>query len=156
MTVQEYEARRIERMARVLAHYVATTSEQHLEWCPTTSEESCTRCVLEQIRECVAVNRMIAALIRCDGCEPAETGPITGSASAQEELIASAREVAEVIRGMSDELLDKRYTTPRATMTGEVLIELPGRNMTYHGGQINFIQLLLGDREFHMHPHGFR
>ena len=40
--------------------------------------------------------------------------------------------------------------------SGEVLIDMPYRNMTYHGGQINLIQLLLGDKEFHMAPAAFK
>src|SRR5689334_4400169 len=153
MTIQEFQARKIERVARTVAHFVATTPQDRLDWCPTTCEESCTRSVLDQVRECVTLNRNFAALLRCDGSEPTEGSAITDSSSAQKEIVASARELAEVVRGLPDEALVRTFSTPRASMLGEIVIDLPCRNMAYHGGQINFIQLLLGDSEFHMHPH---
>ena len=42
------------------------------------------------------------------------------------------------------------------TVIGEVLIDIPTRNMAYHGGQINFLQLLLGDKESHIPPGAFK
>jgi hypothetical protein len=156
MTIQEFQARKIERVARTIAHFVVTTPEDKLDWCPATCDASCTRSVLDQVRECVAVNRSFAALLRCDACASTDSRAIVDLISAQEELMASARELAEVVRVLPDEALSRCFATPQASMTGEVLIDLPCRNMAYHGGQINFIQLLLGDREFHMHPHAFR
>src|SRR5260370_21797349 len=47
MTVQEFQARKTERIAIAVAHYVATTPADNLDWCPATGEESCTRSVLD-------------------------------------------------------------------------------------------------------------
>jgi len=156
MTIQEFQARKIERVAQTVAHFVAATPEDHLDWCPATCDISCTRSGLDQVRECVALNRNFAALLRCSDCELAESRPIVDSISAQEELIASAHELAEVVRSLPDEALSRCFHTPHASMTGEILIDLPCRNMIYHGGQISFIQLLMGDSQIHMHPHAFR
>jgi hypothetical protein len=156
MTIQEFQARKIERIARTVAHFVATTPPDHLEWCPSTCDSSCTRSGLDQVRECVSLNRNFAALLSCDDCDLPESREIMDSVTAQEELIASAQDLAEVVRRLPDEALTRCYYTPHASMTGEIMIDLPCRNMAYHGGQINFIQLLLGDKEFHMHPQAFR
>ncbi len=156
MNIQEFQARKIVRVARTLAHFVATTPADRLDWCPATCDYSSTRSALDQVRECVALNRNFATLLRHDDCESTESPAIVDSTSAQKELIASAHELADVVRGLPDEALISHFTTPHASMTGEVLIDLPCRNMAYHGGQINFIQLLLGDREFHMHSRALR
>ena len=37
-------------------------------------------------------------------------------------------------------------------MKGITLIEMPYRNMAYHCGQLNFIQTIYGDKEFHLPP----
>ena len=156
MTVQEFQARKFERIAKTVAHFVATTPEDKLDWRPSVDENSCTRSTLDQISECIACNRMIASIICGEQAEMGDDVPITDAQTAQAELIASARELAAVVRAMPDEALSKTFSMSRASMTGEVLIDLAHRNMAYHGGQINFIQLLLGDKEFHQHPDAFR
>src|SRR5262249_25060420 len=148
MTVQEFQARKTERIAIALSHYVATTPVDKLDWCPATGEESCTRSVLDQASECVACNRMIAGLLGADLSE--DTVKVTDSDSAQSEIRRSAAELAAVIRELPDEALTRCFQMQNMTLSGEVLIDMPYRNMTYHGGQINLIQLLLGDKEFHM------
>ena len=155
MTVQEFQARKTERIAIAVAHYVATTPADKLDWCPATGEESCTRSVLDMASECVACNRMICGLLGC-GEECDESVKITDAEAAKSELMKSANEVAAAIRALPDEALTRKYTMTMMTVTGEILIDLAYRNMTYHGGQINYIQLLLGDREFHMAPASFK
>ena len=154
MTVQEFQARKTERIAIAVSHYVATTPADKLDWRPCTGEESCTRSVLEVASECVACNRMIAGILGGEHCE--ESVKITDAATADAELRKSAAEVAAAIRALPDEALDRKYQTLNMTLSGEVLIDMPYRNMTYHGGQINMIQLLLGDKEFHMAPASFK
>ena len=155
MTVQEFQARKIERMAQTVAHFVATTSADRLTWCPAVGDESCTRSVLGQVAECIAVNRRFAALL--SGVEPpAEQPAAEDGAAAQEALIASGQALAAAVRTLPDDALAKTYATPRGDLPGEVVIDLPYRNMAYHGGQINFIQLLLGDKEFHLPPQAFK
>ncbi len=90
------------------------------------------------------------------GEQSEESVKITDAGTAQTELRKSAAEVAAAIRALPDEALTRNYTMQLMTLSGEVLIDMPYRNMTYHGGQINLIQLLLGDKEFHMAPASFR
>ena len=152
MTVQEFQARKIERTAHALAHWVATTPEDKLDWCPSTGPESCARSVLQQIGECISANRRIAAVLQGKEPPPRLENYRAASQEAQAELIQSARELADVVRKLPDEALTREYQSPRGPMPGEAFVDLPNRNMAYHGGQINMIQLLLGDSEFHMPP----
>ena len=57
-----------------------------------------------------------------------------------------------VIADFPDERLDEEVTLPFGsgmTMSLADVLGLPAWNMTYHLGQINLIQLLLGDKEMH-------
>lgn len=156
MNVADYVARQTERMAEGLAHFVATTPADRLVWHPTVPGASPTRSILEQISECVQVNRYLAALLRHSEATPygPDTPPIpfTDGLDAQEQLIGSARELAASISGMSDADLAATYAHPRGPMLGENVILAPLRNMAYHAGQINLIQILSGDPVFHVPP----
>lgn len=156
MTVPEYIARQTERMADSLAHFIATTPEDRLVWHPSIEGGAPTRSILEQISECVVVNRAIAALLRGAAAPP--SGPnspairFANGQDAQEQLVASARELAAAMRMMTDADLARVYDHPRGRMSGENVIIMCLRNMAYHAGQANFIQILYGDVDFHVPP----
>src|SRR5690242_11786890 len=102
MTIPEYMARQTERMADSFAHFIATTPEDKLAWHPSIEGGAHTRSILEQTGECVGVNRMIAALIRGGTVTQPESGTqeirFANGQDAQEQLVASARELAAAIR----------------------------------------------------------
>ena len=156
MTVQEYMARQTERMGDSLAHFIASTPEDRLVWHPSLEGSAPTRSILEQVSECVLVNRMLAALLRGGKVEaPGPGSPAIKFANgqdAQEQLVASARELAAAIVRMSEADLTRTYEHPRGQMLGENVIMMCLRNMAYHAGQANFIQMLYGDSEFHVPP----
>lgn len=157
-SLYEFQARKIERMAASLAHFVATTAPDRLDWCPTTHANSQTRSVMEIVSECVGVNRYVAALLR--GKSPTEipgrdgAPPITfpDSQDAQEQLVASGWELAEAVRSLDADALARPYPHASGSLTGEIVVEMANRNMAYHAGQVNMIQLLSGDTEFHRPP----
>lgn len=157
-TLFEFQARRIERMTASLAHFVATTAGDRLEWCPATDTNSQTRSVMAQVGECVGVNRYTAALLRGEAPEqfPGRNGAplitFSNGEEAQEQLVASGQEFAAAVRALNEDALTRTYPHWRGPLTGEVLLEAPYRNMAYHAGQINMIQLLAGDTEFHLPP----
>jgi hypothetical protein len=64
LSLFEFQVDKIERMAASPAHFVATTAQDRSDWCPATDEKSRTRSVMQQISECVGVNRYTAALLR--------------------------------------------------------------------------------------------
>ena len=156
MTVQEYIAGQTERTAGFLAHFIATTPTDKQQWQPQMEGSAPTRSALEQAEECVTVNRRIAALLR--GETPPAPGPgassftITTAEEAKTLLAESAVEVSAAIRALNEEGMAKTYVLPRGEFVGENLIMLPLRNMIYHMGQVNLIQMLCGDPEFHLPP----
>lgn len=148
MTVMEWQARNIEAVAHVLAHWVETTRPDRLDWCPKTEDASDTRSVLAQIQECVQANRSMAALLKGQAPGSPEPAAITSAAEARQQLQASARELAGAVRGLSEADLDRPFETRYGPMPGSRIILLPMQNMIYHGGQINLMQRLYGDLEF--------
>ena len=105
MHVSEYMAAQTERMTDSLAHFIATTHDDKLQWQPQTEGSAPTRSVLEQVAECVVVNRMIAAGLRGETpSPPTASGPaliLTSGAEAQEQVRASGVELAAAIRTMT-------------------------------------------------------
>ena len=92
-----------------------------------------------------------AAILR--GETPTPLGPdapraFDDPAEAGQMLIASAKELADAVRGLSDDDLMREYISRRGPMPGYLLMEVPLRNMHYHGGQMNMLQLCYGDTEF--------
>ena len=155
MTVAEYMARQTERMADSMAHFISTTPDDKLAWHPACEGSGRTRSILEQTSECVNVNRMIAALLRGGDVSHLANPPeihFANGQDAQEQLVASARELATAIHAMTGEDLSRAYNHPRAQIKGENLIIMCYRNMAYHAGQANYIQTLYGDAEFHVPP----
>ncbi len=155
MTVPEYVAEQTERMAEGLAHFVATTPADKLDWKPAIEGSAPTRSALEQVSECVQVNTLIAAILRGEEVEFAqirETIPFQSAQDAQKQLLASARNLADTLRGLKEEELTREFYHPRGLMLGQNIIQMPMRNMAYHAGQINLYQILCGDPEFHLPP----
>jgi hypothetical protein len=156
MTVQEFQAKRTERIAEALAHFVATTREDRLNWEPPADGEGETRGVLEQVEECIIVNGLYAGLLRGEAVDREAAREkrlnFVDVTDASAQLTASGREVAEAIRALSDGDLTREFPFWRGPVRGENLIEMPYRNMCYHCGQVNFIQTLYGDQEFHVPP----
>lgn len=147
MTIQQYVAEQTVRVAESLAHFLTTTQEDKRDWAPETT----TRTALQQVGECVGVNRYMAKLIA--GEEPPAGGlhdySFESVEDAKSQLVEGANALAASIRALPDENLEKTYQHPRAQIIGKNLIIMPLRNMAYHAGQINFIQTLYGDTEFH-------
>ena len=156
MRIPEYMASQTERMADSLAHFIRTTPEDRLVWHPALEGGAPTRSILEQTAECVTVNRMMAILIRTGeppAAVPEEEGVhFANGQDAQEQLVMSARELSAAIRAMQDDDLRRIYNHPRAQILGANLLMMCFRNMAYHAGQANLIQMLYGDFEFHVPP----
>jgi len=151
-SVAGWQARLIEKSAAILANFVDSTREDRLRWHPSVDESSNVRSVLEQIGECIFVNQRFHSILRGKGLPeaPKVWDDFTDAADAITRLKESAHQLAKVVEVMDSEALAKDYTTHRGPMPGILLIQFPVRNMTYHMGQINMIQLLYGDTEFHI------
>ncbi len=151
MTAQQFMAEHVERMGHSVAHFIASTDpkllDQHLE----TKGSEPARSILELVAECAAANRYFAALLN-GGTHGQPTIPeFANPDEASHEIIASANVLADAIRSAHDEAFEQEFQHwSRGPLSGKILMMGAYRNMAYHSGQINFIQILAGDQEFHM------
>lgn len=156
MNVFEFQAGRIETTAELLAHALVTTPPKKQDWRPTLPGAAPTRSALEQVGECVVVNHYFAALLRGEspqGNPLAPGAPVFASATeGAANLLDSARELAEAVRALPDDALQNTVAHWRGPLPVARALDVPNRNMAYHAGQINFIQLLAGDSEYHLPP----
>ncbi|HXG24185.1 MAG TPA: DinB family protein, partial [Chthonomonadales bacterium] len=158
MTVFEFQARRIERIAKAVAHFVDTTDPSRLDWRPPCEGGIQSRSVLDQLAEIILVNRYFTSLLRGETPESSTldrespTRPFTTVEEGKAQLLTSAGELSDTIRSLDESMLTRTYSHRRGPVSGENLLEMPYRNMAYHAGQINFIQTLAGDPEFHVPP----
>lgn len=115
-----------------------------LDWSPMDYGKS----VNAILSECARLNMTLVAVLR------GET-PVEGEAGVDFEalkgcVVASARHICDTIDAMSDEALEDEVQMPWGAMMSSVeAIMLAASHMNYHDGQINYIQLLLGDTKFH-------
>ena len=148
MTMFEWQAWAIENASDTLAFWIEKTGDK-VDWAPKMEGSTNTRCALELGSECVNVNKMMAALFRGD--QPSqEQANFTTTEDCTSALKASARELADAVRSMTPEALNKSYETPFGPMPGAMLLQIALGNTQYHGGQINLIQLLYGDEKFYV------
>jgi hypothetical protein len=152
MTAQQFMSDHVNRMGHSMAHFIATTKPELLIWTQAAPSSEPTRTALQLVGECVNANRIFAALLR--GESPEKPGDLHLSAeSAQTEIVKSSTELAAAINYMNDEDFEKDFIHPvRGPLKGKILAMGAYRNMAYHAGQINFIQILGGDHEFHLPP----
>jgi uncharacterized damage-inducible protein DinB len=117
--------------------------EEKLAWRPMEHGKSAEMILAEIARS----NYEIAAAIR--GQSPKEI--VIGDFVALKDCVMeSAREVCKAIDSLSDADLEGTITMPWGGMfAASEAILLPANHMVYHDGQINYIQLLLGDTRFH-------
>lgn len=157
MTVQEFQGGAVERAATLLAHFLDTTVEDKRDWTPPIDGAAGLRTAREQVRECILVNRMLAKILRGGEYSPqppsqSQEQPFSDIEEAKIKLVESGKELGDAIRALSDEDLTREFPTRRGPMLGYLLIEMPLRNMHYHGGQINMLQMCYGDTEFRPTP----
>ena len=153
MTIPEYVANQTERVADSLAYFLSVMPAERLNWKPELPGAAPTRSALEQVSECIGVNRLVAKVLRGEVVAGShdETEFADGD-EAQKLIQESAAELTAAIRAMTEADLTRVYAHPRAQIPGENLIMMCYRNMAYHAGQINLLQMLYGDAEFHVPP----
>ena len=148
MSLAEWQARQIEKAAKILSHFVENTRPDLRDWRPATEEASKTRSVMEQLNECIYANHRVLCYLR--GEVPVAQTTYESLPEANEALHAGAKELADEVRKIQSSGLGREVETHRGTMPVALAIQFPLRNMVYHMGQINMIQLLYGDATFHI------
>lgn len=123
--------------------------EEKFAFCPM----GCAKTARDILAEIAIVNVMLAkALTGAEKDEEFARRVEQASTLAElgELMSESAAVVVDAIDSLSEADLDKEVTMPwGATFPLWQAIFLPTSHMTYHDGQINYIQTLLGDSTFH-------
>jgi uncharacterized damage-inducible protein DinB len=153
-TLQTIMAERTRKGAINLIQLLNATPAEKLRWKPLEYG----RTVLELAVECILVNRKWALTLRQGDYTrvPAETAQQIEAAcqdvaQARHLLQESAEELADAILSVSDERLEERITAPFGAYTVAECCLLGYWNMTYHEGQLSYIQTLYGDEAMHAH-----
>jgi hypothetical protein len=153
MTAQEYMADATERAAAFLTHFIETTPPEKRDWLPAMEGAAGLRSMLDMVDECIVANQVFTSIFQ--GGAPPTGNPFEGPRrfatweEGKELLAESAKTLADVIRTLSDENLQGTIVTRRGEMPCTMAIEMASRNMNYHVGQVNLMQLLYGDTTFH-------
>ena len=117
--------------------------QESLAWRPMEHGKSAVMILAEIARS----NFDIAAAIKGETAKKVETEDFE---ALKDHVIESAQEVCKAIDSLSDEALEGALTMPwGGVFPASHAILLPASHMNYHDGQINYIQLLLGDTKFH-------
>ena len=118
------------------------------------------RDALDQLQEVVALNFGVAEALRSKNF-PVSSDEAKAKLKAELDTIPKALvalqqsvdAVASAIATLTDDDLDKTITLPfrgGVVRTLSWMALLPSRHMSYHWGQINYIQTLYGDKDMHM------
>lgn len=148
MNLFEWHSRLVEGAAQFLAFTYMATREEKRGWQPSAGSESRTRSANDQMRECVMVNRSFAAVLR--GEKAGDPGEIQSGERLAEEVIASSKDLGQAIRALDESCLGRLYEFSWGKLRGEMLLALALSNISYHTGQICYIQTLYGDETFHV------
>lgn len=152
-SVLHWQARLIERNAMSLAHWIETTDAAKLNWSPGEKGQTKARTIMSQGAECVESSRRLTALLTDGEMPPSPT--YESRDIMVKDIVTSARELAEVVRGLQPADLTRAYQTPFGPMAGSMLLEIAANNLMYHAGVVNAYQLMYGDTEFSIPPHVF-
>ena len=129
--------------AQMLCKDTTYIPSEKLAWRPMEHGKS----VIAILSEIAGSNHEIAAVIFGVPAKKVETDDYE---ALQHAVIESAEAVCKAIDSLSDEALEGDLTMPWGGIfaAGQAIL-LPASHMNYHDGQVNYIQLLLGDTKFH-------
>ena len=137
------------RQAELIVKDTKYIPEERFAFCPA----GCAKTAKDILAEIARGNLMLGGAI--SGAAPDEGfNKRVDQASTLEALgklvIESAERACQVMDALSEADLDREVTMPWGAKfrIGEAIF-LPISHMTYHDGQINYIQTLLGDAKFH-------
>lgn len=146
MTVQEYAAAAIEKSTEDLIKVARELPEDKWEWQPLGKGRS----ALSQMAECAAQNTLDAKLVRAGTWQQsllAEWQPLVTALDTPEKAIAALRAgtlaLAEAVRKTPDAALGVQIAMPSAPVTLAQLSLMSVWNMSYHEGQITYIETLM-------------
>lgn len=143
-SIREIAKAQIMDAAETLCKDASYILAEKLDWHPMDLAKS----VNEILAECAHVNYMLVTAVKGSKVdEPAEKLDFD---ALKDYVLCSAKAVCESIDSLDDAALCGDIQMPwGATMPMTAAIMLPASHMSYHDGQVNYIQVLLGDTKFH-------
>ncbi len=150
MNAQQFTALHTRRIAESMVQFLRSTQQHRLAWRPPVQTGRAARSALEITAECVAVNIRYAVLLKTGEDRLADEPIFAHADEACTALQNSAEELAQIIEALPDHFLQQTLQTLRGEVRADNAIIAPYRNMAYHCGQINLVQSLTGDSEFHV------
>ena len=158
MRLQDQLVRMTQRALDDLIRAVEAMPADKLDWSPASSSRS----ALDQLRELALATPMLTDLVKGGkGIDmEAHTKATKGELAEQE---ASFEESREKVREGTSELCSLIATFPDDRLEDDVLLPFGGGirmtmadclalhhwNLTYHCGQVNYLQTMLGDLKMH-------
>lgn len=146
-------AKRLTRgQAELLVKDAGYIPEDKLIWRPV----ECAKSAVDILREIARSNVEIAAAIKAGPLSPDEENikEKAEQATSLAELGSLVKQSSELFCRVLDQLTEAALDETRTMPWGAVYplteaILLPASHKSYHDGQINYIQTLLGDAKFH-------
>ncbi len=104
--------------------------------------------------ECGGFNKICSAMIRgeevAEGTNQAYQDAVTNKAEAMELLNSSCDELSAAVAGLADDDLNTEIQAPWGEPITKInLARMCPWHMTYHDGQLNYIQMMEGDMDVH-------
>jgi uncharacterized damage-inducible protein DinB len=135
----------------------ACVPDDKLSWQPAETAKS----ALRVAAHAALPNAFFAAILRGEGLPPAPPEELFAQQEAAEAAITTRQQVVELLeRGTAEvqaaldaltpELIASTVETPFLTAPMTFFMTLPGLHMWTHASQIDYLQTLWGDMEFHM------
>jgi hypothetical protein len=154
MTAQKFLLDRIASTGRVFRFWVEVMPEDKRDWIPAIDGTAQTRSVNDMLGELIEVNRMVFNALT-GGDAPKQhpmlaPRPFEDASQAlpmfDETLAQALSELEKIDASQLEETLEVGVRTMRYIDLYEVIY----RNLWYHAGQVNLIQLQYGDAVFHL------
>jgi uncharacterized damage-inducible protein DinB len=144
-SLQEAVARRTEMAYQEFDALVRRTAEDRVGWKPEGAKS-----VLEIVREVTEVNERWASILRTGkwvGYDPAREAPsfLPTLSVARAHLRTTTGLFVTEVRRFPDERLTQTISLPWAEITGETALFHALWHMSYHEGQIGYLQTMYGD-----------
>ncbi len=157
MRIQDFLVRQTYRALEDICRAALAVPEERHDWGPEGA-----RSALSQMQEIalapkwfipiIAHRGVAAAGDHADKARQATRRTFATIQECVEEARSGTNELCDAIASFPDDELDREVQLPFGpglTVTMAEVLGLHYWNMTYHLGQINYIQTLLGDREMH-------
>ncbi len=153
MSYREEMCHMIQGAVEDILRYTRAVSDDRFTWRPSEHARS----VLEILQECVAVPLVMRYALLQRPQEPTDVNPFFAEAS----QLKTVAECEQALRANTNLLIEAIQNTPDSDLEQTVMLPwgtpapikrvISGHywNLTYHLGQIAYIQLLYGDTNFY-------